>query len=255
MDQLKLRILICFLELKEQDCNVTNLARLLGEEKYTISRIMGALEKSGYLDRTNRRRPFLTKAGEMEAKRYKERLDTTLEYLLYEGVSQADARKDAAFMALHCSEGTLKRIKEKKNYGRAKAMFGDGVAFDGAKMCKCWENGVYHLQFMLYTDAGRGHVSTWNREFDHPGLLEIKNGTGMVQLRISLAKRYAQFWYWDGEVYRSFERNGLILSFPAKFLEFVSVGKEQGRMLHGETKIKLEEQGETQILHLMVFIF
>ena len=47
MDQLKLRVLICFFDLEAKDCSGTNLAQLLGEGKYTISRTMGALEKSG----------------------------------------------------------------------------------------------------------------------------------------------------------------------------------------------------------------
>ena len=255
MDQLKLRVLICFFDLEAKDCSVTNLAQLLGEEKYTISRTMGALEKSGYLDRTNRRRPFLTKAGEQAAKRYNDRLDIALEYLLHEGIGQADAKKDAIFMALCCTDETFQRLREKEGCGRVKMMFRDGTTFGGEKLCRYWENGVYHLPFMMYTNIENGHISRWNQEFAHPGLLEIKNRIGIVQIRVSFEKRYTKFWYWDGENYRNFERNGSVLLFPAKFLRFISIGTEKGRMLHGEVQVKVQEHGAEEILSLTVFIF
>ena len=45
MNILKVKILLCFLNMRESDLNVTNLAVTLGEEKYAISRAFTALEK------------------------------------------------------------------------------------------------------------------------------------------------------------------------------------------------------------------
>ena len=36
-----------------ENCNVTNLSKTLGVEKYTVSRVFTALEKDGYLNRTD----------------------------------------------------------------------------------------------------------------------------------------------------------------------------------------------------------
>lgn len=43
--------------------NVTNLSKTLGVEKYTVSRVFTALEKDGYLNRTDSRHPRLEKLG------------------------------------------------------------------------------------------------------------------------------------------------------------------------------------------------
>ena len=46
-----------------ENCNVTNLSKTLGVEKYTVSRVFTALEKDGYLNRTDSRHPRLEKLG------------------------------------------------------------------------------------------------------------------------------------------------------------------------------------------------
>lgn len=43
---LRLRVLLCFLNLDEKDCTVTNIARILGEEKYTITRALDNSERT-----------------------------------------------------------------------------------------------------------------------------------------------------------------------------------------------------------------
>lgn len=44
---LKFRILICFSKMSAESCTVTNLAKVLAVEKYTVSRAMIALGKRG----------------------------------------------------------------------------------------------------------------------------------------------------------------------------------------------------------------
>lgn len=44
---LRLRVLLCFLRENEKDCTVMEIARTLGEEHYTVSRAIAALEKEG----------------------------------------------------------------------------------------------------------------------------------------------------------------------------------------------------------------
>ena len=50
---LKIRILVSLLKMSPENCNVTNLSKTLGVEKYTVSRVFTALEKDGYLNRTD----------------------------------------------------------------------------------------------------------------------------------------------------------------------------------------------------------
>lgn len=63
MNILKVKILLCFLNMRESELNVTNLAVTLGEEKYAISRAFTALEKAGLLDRSDKWKPVLTSMG------------------------------------------------------------------------------------------------------------------------------------------------------------------------------------------------
>lgn len=58
---LKIRILVSLLKMSPENCNVTNLSKTLGVEKYTVSRVFTALEKDGYLNRTDSRHPRLEK--------------------------------------------------------------------------------------------------------------------------------------------------------------------------------------------------
>ena len=94
---LRLRVLLCFLRENEKDCTVMEIARTLGEEHYTVSRAIAALEKEGLISRKQPRRPQLTEAGRMQAQRYAERISTTMNHLLYEGVNVESAKNDAFY--------------------------------------------------------------------------------------------------------------------------------------------------------------
>ena len=50
---LRLRVLLSFYN--DENTTVTGLARSLGEEKYTISRLLSAMEEEGVVDRSNNR--------------------------------------------------------------------------------------------------------------------------------------------------------------------------------------------------------
>ena len=54
---LRLRVLLSFYN--DENTTVTGLARSLGEEKYTISRLLSAMEEEGVVDRSNNRHPKL----------------------------------------------------------------------------------------------------------------------------------------------------------------------------------------------------
>ena len=77
-DILRLRTLLCFWNDTSKTCSVSNIARILGVEKYMISRILISLEKEGLVDRSVPRKPMLTPAGVEEAKRYADRLEAII---------------------------------------------------------------------------------------------------------------------------------------------------------------------------------
>ncbi len=54
-EMLRLRALLGFYN--DDNVTVTGLSRSLGEEKYTISRLLSSLEEEGLVDRSNNRHP------------------------------------------------------------------------------------------------------------------------------------------------------------------------------------------------------
>lgn len=60
-EMLRLRALLGFYN--DDNVTVTGLSRSLGEEKYTISRLLSSLAEEGLVDRSNNRHPKLTEEG------------------------------------------------------------------------------------------------------------------------------------------------------------------------------------------------
>ena len=85
-ESLKIRILVSFITLSKESCTVTGLARLLGIEKYSVSRAISALEKEGLLTRGENRTMGLTGKGNAEARRYAGLLEAAQSCLIHEGV-------------------------------------------------------------------------------------------------------------------------------------------------------------------------
>ena len=110
-DILRLRVLLCFLKDNSKDNTVTGISRILNEEKYKVSRILIALEKEGMLNRSDARHPVLTENGRKEAVRYSERLEITLNHLLYEGVDSENAMSDAFYWTLYSSDKTIETVR------------------------------------------------------------------------------------------------------------------------------------------------
>ena len=106
---LRLRALLSFYD--DENATVTGLARSLGEEKYTISRLLSAMEEEGLVDRSNNRHPKLTPKGIEAAGRYSDRVDTLVNYLLFKGVSMENARPDALQMALRISDESVDALR------------------------------------------------------------------------------------------------------------------------------------------------
>ena len=144
MNILKVKTLICFQNQKEQ-WNVTNLAVTLGEEKYAVSRVLTVLEKEGLIDKSNRRKPILTKKGKMAAEAYSQKVELVIGHLLSTGVSQEVAREDAVTIASYCKEETLEALTKEEIAKRVKYGFREGMEFDGERLSRRYPDGNYHF--------------------------------------------------------------------------------------------------------------
>ena len=205
MNILKVKILLCFQNMREQDLNVTNLAVTLGEEKYAISRAFTALEKEGLLDRSEKRKPVLTSLGQGMARQYKYKVEGVIDHLLNAGVSQEDAREE---------------LKEQGKSRQIKLSFHEGMHFDGDRLCRLYKDGKEPLTFLIYknkVEEERG-LSVWNDRFENPCTLQVQDARGFVILHTHRVPGKFRFFYWDGNEWRGMEQHGAVLSFPARYL-------------------------------------
>lgn len=251
---LRLRVLLCFLRLTPSDCTVTGIARTLGEEKYSVSRAFAALERDGCITRENSRAPLLTELGYGTAKRYAERLEITLNHLLYEGVDMESAKKDAFVWALYCTDSTMEAVRATEERYRVKYELRDQKQFSGAALCRKLKDGCYSFPFLIFREHIKNgtNLSMANEGFEHPCSLYVKNGAGTVQLRAVplsaksqlsgklMSGRVKTIRYFDSGRFVSAEPNGQIFTFPAEVLQFVNVGSNAGQILHGSVCLQME---------------
>ncbi|EGG82295.1 hypothetical protein HMPREF9477_01304 [Lachnospiraceae bacterium 2_1_46FAA] len=255
MDVLRVKILICFQNPKEQ-WNVTNLAITLGVEKYVVSRILSALEKEGLLDKSDRRNPVLTRKGRAVAKEYSQKVELVIGHLLGTGVSQETAREDAVIIASYCKEETLEVLKKEEIAKRVKYSFREGMEFGGERLSGRYPDGNYPIPFAIFQkelDLEK-EVSTWNERFENPCILNVQNKNGKVFLQMLGEYREYQFAYWDGEAWCDMERQGRLLSFRADWIRFQSMADDRGRILLGKIWIKIYRGRDMKKLLFTMYI-
>lgn len=253
-DILRLRVLLCFLRKDEKDCTVMEIARTLGEEHYTVSRAIAALEKEGFISREQPRKPRLTEKGCIQAQRYAERIATTMNHLLYEGVNMDSAQSDAYYWALYNTDATMEVIRSAEEKCRVKYELRDQKQFSGATLCKKLKDGEYRFPFIIYRENAKGgsNISMANEGFEHPCVLSVKDGAGMLRIKAveitansastgkAMRGRIKSMKYFDNGNYINADENGNILSIPASVLSFKNVGKGMGQILHGLVCLRMQ---------------
>lgn len=167
-DILRMRVLLCFFK-KEENRTVMGISRTLKEAKQNVSRAMIALEKEGLLDRSNPRMPHLTDLGEKRAKYYAERMEITLNHLLYEGVDIENAKSDAFQWALYCSDKTMETIQATEERYRVKYELREQKQFSGRMLCRLMKDGSYQFPFLIYREQVKSgsNISMANEGFEH----------------------------------------------------------------------------------------
>ena len=251
-DVLRLRVLLCFLN-KDKSCTVTGVSRTLKESKQNISRAMMALEKEGLLDRSNPRKPMLTERGNIIGIQYSERIEISLDHLLYEGVDIENAKRDAFYWALYCSDATMNAVKATEEQYRVKYELRNQKSFNGKQLCKLLKNGSYPFPFLIYKEQAKNgsNISMANEGFEHPCTLYVENGDGWIQLRAQnvsaksvsngelLRGKAQSMQYFDSGQFIDAEINGNVFSFPAEALNFLNMGNGVGQILHGCCCVRL----------------
>ena len=250
---LRLRVLLSFLK-DDETCSVMGISRTLNASKQTISRIIIYLEKSGLVDRSNLRHPVLTDEGQRTAQNFAEKINLYLNYLTHKGVNLQSAKKDAYLWALYNSDDTLNAIRRQEELYRVKHEMRDQYKFTGSQFCRKLADGEYEIPFCIYREHihNGSNISMANQGFEHPCILSVKNGSGVIQLRStpisavsastgkSMSGMVRSLKFFDNGNYIGAENSGSILSFPADTINFLNVGDGNGRMFHGTLLMKMQ---------------
>lgn len=265
-ESLKIRILVSFITLSKESCTVTGLARLLGSEKYAVSRAISALEKEGLLIRGGNRTMALTGKGDDEARRYAGYLEAVQTYLIDEGIPSSDARQDAMVVVQSCSDRLLSRISDLSEKRRISRELGTRKSMTGTVFCRKLGDRSYMLPFVIYQgEAWRKElISQMNAGFEHPCELHITGGNGHIYLRrISMyikapddnrkmQAKISSVHYSDGEIYHEAGRSGEFFHFPAGEMKMVSAGGGKDHLLHGSISLKIMCSAAVQTLEEQV---
>lgn len=254
LEIMKLRVLQCLLHSEIKDCTITIIAHTLKAEKYAISRLVTALEREGMVCRIERRRIVLTERGQTIALRYSERIEATINHLIYEGVDVDSAHNDALHWALYNSESTMEVVRTSSELYRVKYAMRGGKRFSGSVFCRNMKDGVYQFPFIIYKETAENgnNLSMANDGFMNPCTLTVINGEGQIQLcALDMAVKMPQsgkmvrgrvknlHYFEYGEFFKA-EVNGNVLSFPASCLQFVNLGTDASQILHGSVFMRME---------------
>ena len=226
-DILRLRVLVSFLNEKDELCTVTGLAKMLNEGKQKISRQLTSLEEEGLIDKSNPRRPKLTDEGKKLAEYYEERRSIALNHMLYEGLDMDAAEHDADVWAALNSEETMQMIRNSEQIYHAKYILRrKTTTFKGDEFCSYLSDGDYTFPFLFYREGVKdgNNLSMANRGFKHPCILRVKDGLE----------------YMKGSVFVKAEEKDEVISFPANVLDVISMGEGIGQILHGSVCLKMQ---------------
>jgi len=108
---LKIRIIICLIDMNIQYRTVTHLSELFMVSKSTISRAVDWLEENNMIFKDGRR-INLTNYGKKLAINFKTRIKCSLNWLISEDVPQHIAENDAMVIAKDCSDFTISAVKK-----------------------------------------------------------------------------------------------------------------------------------------------
>ena len=253
-EKLKLQVLMALYENEDSERNVSSIAKSLNEKNYKISRILSTLEQEGLADKTVERHPRLTEGGMEMIKCYKYKVDIFINHLLYEGISEKNARKDAVMWALNTSDETMKVLDEANERYRIKNELRGECAFSGNILCKLMRDGDYKFSYVFYRMCSEdGNVlSMANNGFENPCTLSVRKGKGSIRLkakRVSansavnghmMMGEVSRVMYFDGIDYKEAVKEGDEILIPANTIQFVNTGTGIGQFMNGTVNMKMQ---------------
>ena len=251
----QVQLLLYYGEAKPPKRTVTEAARYLGVNKWTVTRALDGLERLGLAERLENRKTALTVPGKRLAEEYGRRMKTLRQYMQYQDIPP-DQMEYNALRALTAgfTDTFLDRLAEQEGRMRLKETFAGRKNFSGQEVCAFLEDGSYEFPFIIYREQIQDHrnISMANQGFEHPCRLLVKERRGQVCLtsRMVSAESAASGRPMEGRVrgmaylaqgvFQPAKVEGRYVYFPADALHFLSMGKGRDTLLHGSVCLKMQ---------------
>lgn len=254
-EEIRFKILMCFLQFSEENRKITKIAKSLGMEKYEMSRQVSLLVKEGLIDRSDIRNPVLTSKGKKLAEKYAGRMKLAQNHLTFEGVDKEEIKKDALMLTLYCSDSFFETIQRLEETMRMKQVFAESREFSGSEFCGQIKDGNYTFPFIVYREKVKGHnnISMANDGFEHPCEVIVRENGGVVLLKAVEMNESSKFngvkmkgmvkhlKYYDGKEFVEAVVSGGLIQIPLNCFHFVNIGSDtMTRVLHGSICLKMQ---------------
>lgn len=253
-EEMRFKILMCFLQFSEENRKITKMAQSLGMEKYEMSRQVALLAKEELIDRNDVRNPILTPKGRLLAEKYANRMKLAQNHLTFEGVAKEKIMKDALMLTLYCSDSFFETLQLLEETMRMKQVFAERKTFSGSEFCEQIKDGNYTFPFIIYREKVKGHnnISMANDGFVHPCEVIVRENGGVVLLKAIEMNENSKFngvkmrgvvqhlKYYDGKEFVEAVVSGGFIQIPLNCFHFVNIGSDtMTRVLHGSICLKM----------------
>lgn len=246
------QILLCYMNMDERELNVTSLARTLGVDKYAVSRALSRMEKEGLVNKDNPRKPILTTTGWERAKRFNEKMNIAMSFLMENGGVYKGIDEDAISMALALSDEVLKRMIGQRKALTKKAI--DRDVIEGYSLQKYFEDGTYMTDISLIDIKRRTKKTGSGRSY-----IKLSAGRGMIYVDTTIfesTKAYKannkpikiKYTSSHGESNYEVMRMGKVIYFPVDEVQFACFN--DSRILLGDVIMEIGK--EKMILQMIV---
>ena len=240
------RTILCFGENSGQT-TVTGIAKKLNVEKYQISRIISSLEEQGIVEKDARGVPSLTKQGRQFIKKYHDRVELLVSFLLRAKLDPVYARDIALHIAGNANDEIMSIIETHEIRLKNKEALAKKIRFSGSQFTKSIKAGSYELSSVLVFNTDNELFSFVNQDKPSRLLLNISNKRGTLQF-FPENDRIKDISYFDSGEYIQAEKVGDMFFIPADSLSFSQLGKttfyETGFLGLINVKVKTVEMEE-----------
>ena len=263
LTRFQIQLLLYFLEAEPKKRTVTDAARYFGKTKVSVTRTLDSLEKLGIVERTQARKTVLSHYGTKLAQKFQQQYQIAERYMQYLDLTPLQAKNNALSALLAgFSEEYLNRMQEQEERMYIKEVFAGRQNFSGQELCDYLKDGSYFFPFVIYREhiKNGNNISMGNRGFEHPCELIVKDHIGTIYLTIKTVSAPSALTgqLMDGRIKSlSYQLNGKLVNaeqegryycFPAKALQFISMGSGRDIVLHGS--VCMQMQCSVGIIHM-----